>query len=203
MGAYEVYLKNSRIPKLYQGDIKLIPSNADYNAFIKLNEIKKNIKQFVDEGQCLLIYSNYTGNGKTTWSTKLLKAYMSEVSSLGFSNNTPAVFINVNNFINKTKIAISDLEVKEEVNNLKKLILDAKLVVFDELGDKNLSEYDLSLLYDLIDTRVCDMKSCIYTSNQEPLELAKTLDGKLYSRVVQFTKNNHIKLTSRADMRGE
>jgi len=65
--------------------------------------------------------------------------------------------------------------------------------VFDDIADKSLSEYDLNLLYYWIDTRTSNMKSCIYTTNQLPSELEKTLSGKLYSRIVNYSEVKEIK----------
>lgn len=196
---YDIYLKNSRIPKLYLNDITLYASPEDLESFKRLKSIQNDIKSFVDSGDCLLICSNFTGNGKTTWATKLMKSYMKEVSNLAFSDNMPCLFINVNNFISKAKQAISDPDMKEEFVFLKKKILETKLVVFDEIGVKNLTDYELSLLYDLIDTRISDIKSCIFTSNQLPYDLSRTLDGRLYSRVVKHSEI--VEFKSRKDNR--
>ena len=99
----DIYLKNALIPKRYQKEIALRPAKVDEETFIELNEIKKNIKDFVDKGENLLICSNNCGNGKTTISTKLIKAYIESVKNLSFPNDTPALFINVNSFLKKFK----------------------------------------------------------------------------------------------------
>lgn len=198
---YNCYFKNSRIPKRYEDEIQLIPIKDDFDSFKRLQYIKEHIVDFVKRGDNLFLYSHNCGNGKTTWATKIMKEYINQVQNYAFSNNTPALFINTNNFLNKVKLSISDPSLKEEVNEIKKLITESNLVIFDDFGDKTLSEFELCLLYDWIDTRISNLKSCIYTSNQSPDELKRVLDGKLYSRVIKATEKNQIKFYS-GDRRG-
>lgn len=183
----DVYLKNSCIPKRYISEIKLIPSKTDEQTFKELNEIKDNIKAFVDEGKNLLICSKNAGCGKTSWATKLAKAYIDEVSNLAFKNDTPVLFINVNSFLNEKKLSINDNTMKARLNKLEKNILTAKLVIFDDIADKTLSEYDMNTMYYWLDYRTANLKSCIFTSNQLPEQLKNTLNGKMYSRVVNYS----------------
>jgi len=96
-------------------------------------------------------------------------------------------------------VAKPDPDITEKIREIERCILSAKLVVFDDIGDKNLSPYDLSLLYYWIDTRTSDMKSCIYTTNQLPKQLEKTFDGKLYSRIVNYSE---VKIITDGDHRG-
>ena len=58
-----------------RSSIALYPSSVDYDAFVHLSNIKKNIKGFVESGKNLLIHSKNTGNGKTSWSIKLLLSW--------------------------------------------------------------------------------------------------------------------------------
>lgn len=188
----DTYIKNARIPKRYLNDIPLTPSKADEQTFIELNEIKKNVKDFVDKGENLLICSNQAGNGKTSWAIKLLKAYIDEVQNYGFTYDTPALFINVNSFLNEKKLGINDPEISSRINKIEKAILTAPLVVFDDIADKSLSEFDLNLLYYWLDYRTANMKTCIYTTNELPEQLKQTLNGKLYSRVVNYSQVKYI-----------
>lgn len=183
----DTYLKNALIPERYKNNIPLKPGDTDFETFKELDSIRNNIKEFVDSGKNLLICSNNCGNGKTTWSIKLLKAYIKSVNNISFQNNTPALFVNVNSFLNEKKLSISDPVLLEKVRQTEKNILSAKLVVFDDIADKSLSEYDLNTLYYWLDYRTANMKSCIYTTNQLPSQLEKTLSGKVYSRVVNYS----------------
>ena len=189
----DVYINNSNIPKRYLQDISLRPVKEDVETFKELQDIKNNIVDFVNQGKNLFIYSSSVGNGKTTWSTKLLKEYIEQVSSIMFKNNCPALFINVSNFLNKKKLAITNRELVPEVQDLEQKILSAKLVVFDDLGVKDVSSYELNSLYYWIDERTSNLRSCIYTSNLSPQALSMILDSRICSRVVNYSEVKEIK----------
>ena len=193
MSLKEVYLNNSLIPKRYLNEISLIPAKVDEQVFKELNNIKLNIREFVDKGDNLLICSNNVGNGKTTWSIKFLKEYIDEVQNIKFKNNCPALFINVTNFLNEKKLSISDPELHSNVIDTERKILSAKLVVFDDLGVKDISQFDMGNLYYWIDERTNNMKSCIFTSNLLPKQLRNILDERLYSRIVKYSTIKEIK----------
>jgi len=188
----ELYLRNALIPKRYEKEISLKPSNKDALTFKELDDIRNNIKEFVDGGNNILICSNNAGNGKTTWSIKLLKAYIKSISDRSFKNDTPALFVNVNSFLNEKKLAINDPTLNDKIQKMEKSILSAKLVVFDDIADKNLSEYDMNMMYYWLDYRTANLKSCIFTTNQLPEQLKKTLSGKVYSRVVNYSQIKYI-----------
>ena len=185
----DLYIKNSQIPLRYldKNNLALVPSKKDEKAFIELKNVKESIKQFVDSGSNILICSNNCGNGKTSWAVKLLLAYIDEVSNVSFSNNTPALFLNVNSFLGEKKLAINDTKLLDRINGTERSILSSRLVVFDDIADKSLSEYDLNSMYYWIDYRTANMKSCIYTTNQMPDQLQRTLNGKIYSRIVNYS----------------
>lgn len=199
MSLEEVYLKNALIPKRYEKEIELRPSKADLEVFKELNEIRTNIKEFVNGGNNLLICSNNVGNGKSTWSIKLLKAYINAVANKGFKYDTPALFVNLNSFLNEKKMAINDFELADKIKQMEKCILSAKLVVFDDIADKTLSEYDMNMMYYWIDYRTSNLLSCIFTSNQKPEQLKRTLSGKVYSRIVNYSS---VKYFTDGDHRG-
>lgn len=183
----DTYLENSNIPRRYLSDIKLRPCQSDEQSFMELNTIKLNIKDFVAQGNNLLIYSAHTGNGKTTWATKILVEYIKSVGRVSFRDNCPGLFINVSNFLNKKKLAITDSSLAEEVKSIEKRILSANLVVFDDLGVKDISAYEMNSLYYWIDDRTSNLKSCVFTSNLSPQILETVLDPRVYSRVINYS----------------
>ena len=72
-------LSYSNLPPSKHILVQFIPMEVDLSSFCKLAEIKKNIKDFVQSGSNLYIYSSVTGNGKTSWSIKLLLKYFDEI----------------------------------------------------------------------------------------------------------------------------
>ena len=189
----DTYINNSNIPKRYQNENRLSPSTVDEVTFRELNQIKLNINQFVTDGNNLLIYSSHTGNGKTSWATKILLEYINKNGKVMFSNTCPGLFINVSNFLNKKKLAISDSSLLNEVHTTEQKILNANLVIFDDLGVKDISPYEMNSLYYWIDERTSNLKSNIYTSNLNPRQLETILDPRIYSRVINYSIIKEIK----------
>ena len=189
----DIYVKNSLIPKRYLEDIQLVPAKIDEQTFIDLNNYKNNIYDHLKNGDNLLIYSSKVGNGKTTWATKILKECIELCSPHAVPDNCPGLYINVNNFLNEKKRAITNRELYNKVSDIEKKILSSILVVFDDIGIKNQSDFDLGALYYWIDYRTSNMKSCIFTSNVTPEQLKNVLDERLYSRIVKYSIVKEIK----------
>ena len=157
---------------------------TDREEFKQLQAIEANIEQFVNEGANLFIHSRNPGTGKTSWSIRMLQAYIDRVwykSDL----TCKILFVNVPRYLLALKDSISNTN--EYADHVKKNILKADLVVFDEIGIKSVSQYDMEQLYNIIDTRINDNKSNIYTSNISGKELKDKLGERLYSRIVNMS----------------
>lgn len=153
---------------------------TDLDKFTKLKEIKDNIVDFVSGGNQLLIYSKITGNGKTSWSIKLLQAYFNKIW-LSTPLKCRALFINVPSYL---------LGIKENLNHkvdyiehIKKNVLECDLVIWDDISNKTGTDFEINNLLSIIDTRISNGKANIYTSNIEPDELKNYLDIRLGSRI--------------------
>lgn len=173
-------MDNSGIPINKQKPIILQPQDCDYEAFCQLAEIKKNIVDFVSDGRSLYITSTNVGNGKTSWSLKLLMKYFEESWEWnGF--NVRGVIVHVPTFLMKCK----DFKtVDEEFERLKRNLLDVDLVVWDDIASSDISGYDLSQLLMYIDARSFKELSNIYTGNLPSREsLEDALGVRLTSRI--------------------
>ena len=152
-------MEHSGLPKSKQIPIQLYPDDVDMNAFIQLKEIKDNIEDYVNAGGFNLYLCGDTGNGKTSWAIKILLKYFNEVWA-GNGFRTRGVFVHVPTFL---------LQLKDFNNPLSKeyrdSILNADLVVWDELAGAKISNYDYSQLLMYIDNRMLNDKSNIFTSN--------------------------------------
>lgn len=179
---YNKYIEESNIPKRYVAKIPLTVDPADYQTFTNLAELRKSIKTFVREGYNLYLWSNHVGNGKTTWSTILGKTYL-EQYACNYAMDCPVFFINVQDFLMLRKSAMSDPSLNEKVQQMQNKIIKSKLCIFDDFNT-NASEYDITYLYSLINERVANMRSSIYTSNMTPEELTKVLGARVADRVV-------------------
>ena len=159
---------------------------SDQQAFEQLSKIETNILDFVNEGKNLFIYSNNVGNGKTSWSIRMIQSYLNKIwpeSNL----SCRALFVNVPRFLLTLKDSISNSS--DYINHIKQYVLDVDLVVWDEIGVKSLTTYEHEHLLNLINTRIDKNKSNIYTSNLFGNELQEKVGERLYSRITNLSTN--------------
>ena len=157
----------------------LLDAGVDYNAYVQLDNIKHNISSFVEQGKNLYIFSDNTGNGKTSWSIKLLMKYFDNVwagngfRTRGLFFHTPSLMLRLKDF-NKT-----------DVEELRKEIINVDMVVFDDIAGTKFSDYDEMVLLTIIDARLMAKKCNIYTSNYTSKnELESILGVRLASRII-------------------
>lgn len=169
-------MENSGLPKKKQVPVKL-DGGRDKLAFHLLADIKDDILRFVEKGESLYIYSEYTGNGKTSWAIKLLLKYFDTIWAgngfrvRGYFQHVPMLFNTLKDFSKSHEALKSTLETVD-------------LVVWDDIASTKLSDFDRQQLLTLIDTRVSCGLSNIYTGNlttQSALELA--VGDRLASRI--------------------
>ena len=173
-------LQNSNIPQSKWGVNKLIPEHCDEKAFAQLAEIRDDIVKFVKQGANLYLYSNVCGNGKTTWSIKLMLQYFNDVWEYnGFTKR--GVFMPVSEFLYQLKAEISNPT--EKFSDLKNDILDVDLVIWDDIAFGKMSDYDFNMLLAFIDHRIVQGKSNIFNGNIPPDKLDGYVGNKLASRI--------------------
>ena len=183
-------------------------NSCDTESYTHLSEIARNIVDFVQGpieangkrsgiGQNLYIYSTNVGNGKTEWALKLIKAYFDIIWPTSKLEECRALFINVPKFLLDLKENISNKS--ERVEYIKDNILTCDIVVFDEIGAKENTTYELDHLLSYINSRILDNKTCIYTSNIKPSALSNYVGDRLSSRIVNMSVVIELK---GKDMRG-
>lgn len=169
---------------------------SDLNAFRQLSDIQNNIMSFVNDGNSLYIWSTQAGNGKTSWSLRLLQTYFNKIW-LNTSLSCKALFINVPYFLQALKDNIS---VKSEyISHIKENATKCDLVIWDDISNKTGTDFEISSLLSLIDGRLIYGKANIYTSNVSPNDLKNYLDIRLGSRIA--TASQCIQLVG-GDKRG-
>ena len=171
-------MEHSGLSKKRQKPIKLNGA-YDQKAFKLLDEIRLDIVNFVENGESLYLYSEYTGNGKTSWSIKLLLRYFDQIwAGNGFRQR--GYFISVPAFLNQVK-NFSDEKVRQK---LIKTLSTVDLVVWDDIASTKLSDYDIQQLLVVVDQRIAEGLANIYTGNitsRDKLEIA--LGDRLASRI--------------------
>lgn len=169
---------------------------TDRDAFLKLKDIENSIEAFVANGENLYLHSMTCGNGKTEWSLRMIQSYFNAIWHK-CDLSCKALFINVPRFLLALKDNISTHS--DYIEHIKKNILDVDLVVWDELGIKNATQFEHEHLLNLINTRIDYNKSNIYTSNLSSDELRDRLGDRLHSRIINLSTD--IELFGR-DKRG-
>lgn len=165
--------------------LRLDADGCDREAFERLKNIEVNILDFVQSGNSLFIHSPIPGNSKTSWTLRLLNAYLgkiwpsSNLTCRGLFINVPRFFISLKDSLNKSS---------EYIDHIKANVLKADLVVFDEVGVKAVTTFEMEQLLSIVNARLDSGKSNLYTSNLSRAEMLDALGDRLYSRVV----NNSI-----------
>jgi len=167
--------KQRQVGKLFTDE-----DGTDYQEFQKLAGLEKKIDDFVEQGGNLYIHSYNCGNGKTSWSIRLMTSYFSKIWYK--SNFTcQAMFISVPRYLLALKESISGKN--EYADFINKHVLDADLIVWDDIATKVGTEFELNHLLNMINTRMDNGKSNIFTSNLGSKELASSLGERLSSRI--------------------
>jgi len=158
---------------------------TDRPEFQKLANIQNDILDFVNNGDNLYIYSIQAGNGKTSWAIRLMQSYFKKIW-LKTKLECKALFINVPSFLLALKANIN--EPNEYYQHIKDNVLDCDLVIWDDIGNKIGTEFEISHLLSIIDTRINMGKANIYTSNIPPEQLGNLLDIRLGSRIANASE---------------
>ena len=172
-------MEHSGLPKAKQKPIKLKPTtDNDFEMFDKLDEIRRNIYNFVVRGDNLYIASKYVGNGKTSWAIKLLHKYFEEIWE-GNCLRTRGLFVHVPTLLSELKDFNNPISPE-----YRQLLRNCDLIVWDDIACDMLSNYDITQLTILIDGRMLAEKSNIYTGNITDMDkMTQILGMRLASRV--------------------
>lgn len=165
---------------------------CDETSYTYLNNIKKNISSFVDSGANLYIYSRTTGNGKTAWALKLAQAY---IGRIWYERDLTCevLLIGVPRYLLSIKDAISNNN--EYANHIKENVLNASLVIWDDIATKGMTEFETENVLSVIDARINMGKANIFTSNITPEELPLYVGDRLASRIIG--KSTPVKFTGK------
>lgn len=163
-----------------------LKTKVDNEAFKSLEDIEKSIKEFVGSGSNLYIYSRTCGNGKTSWSLRLLQSYFEAIWPEA-SLSCHGLFIHVPTYLIAIKEYIEDRN--EYVKHIKENMLNADIIIWDDIGNKTTTQYESDSLLSIIDNRMSFGKSNIYTSNLTDAEMSRFLGDRLASRI---THASHV-----------
>ena len=156
----------------------------DADSFTALSAMEKDIVKYVSEGNNLYLYSKNPGNGKTSWAFRLARSY---INNIWFKKPLEPIvlFVSVPKFLLELKSNIS--QKSEYVEHIMSYVRTCDLVIWDDIGFKNGTEFEVSYLLSIIDDRLNYKKSNIYTSNLNKDELHNLLGDRVYSRVYNYS----------------
>lgn len=165
--------------------LRIDSDGSDAEAFTRLATLEQEIESFVNEGKNIYIYSRNVGNGKTSWALRLANSYINKVWYK--KDMEPIVlFISVPKFLLELKANISNKS--DYIKHITDYVNDCDLVIWDDIGSKNGTEFEVSHLLSIIDQRINSNKANIYTSNLNNDELHQFLGDRLYSRVYNYSE---------------
>lgn len=162
------------------GKLFIDQDGTDLHEFQQLAKLEQNIDKFVESGANLYIHSYNCGNGKTSWSIRLMTSYFDKIWHKS-NFDCQALFISVPRYLLALKASISGKN--EYADTVNKYILVADLVVWDDIATKMGTEFELNHLLNIINTRMDNGKSNIFTSNLGNKELINALGERLASRI--------------------
>lgn len=188
-GAYRVLraLYNlSRLPENYRYNIALKPANEeDLEAFKILDDYKQNILTMVEEGKGLYIWGKSTGSGKTSWACKIMSHFFRKICfNTGLENEGLYIFLPTfledlrDNYDNKDP----------EFDEVLRMVKSCRLLIVDDIGSERVTEWVRERVVSIINTRVSNGLTTIYTSNLSPEELRENLGDRISSRVLGSSK---------------
>lgn len=169
-------LENSNIPDFYKKPRLLYPNEEDLTTFTTLKEIKEDVEVFTSEGRFLYIWGTTVGNGKTSYACKILQTYLA-IKCVGNGFKDRGWFEYVPSFLLLAKNFEDKATRQEHIDNL----ANRDLVVIDDIGSVRNTQYDITILSDVINSRYSRNLATIFTSNVKPEELE--IDDRLISRL--------------------
>ena len=162
----------------------LYPDNVDYDSFIFLQDWKENVVDHTENGDNLYIYSTHCGNGKTSWSAKIIMKYFDKIWHYA-GLNCMALYISIPEFLIKSKSHFKQDTLEfEEFLELAKTV---PLVVWDDITDfDSLTEYEKTTMLALLDTRFNNNLSNIFTGNILKDNMRGDVSQRIYSRLWNY-----------------
>lgn len=160
--------------------LKVDDNGTDFDEFKRLANIKTNIVDFVKEGQNLYLHSSIAGNGKSSWALKILQSYLNIIWAES-ELTCRVLYISVPRFLLASKDKISAKN--DYFDQIKANYLTADIVVWDDIGSKDGSDYEISQLLSMLDARLNLSKTNIYTSNLTPAQMKDALGERIASRI--------------------
>lgn len=188
-------LELSRIPKMYLNaniyNYDLDDSNKEIFTFIR--DTVDDIVSIIDEGANFFFYGSNPGTGKTFNASVLLNHYIYKTcltNRFDFENPL-ALYIVYADLMDGLRYYRDSYEVQDTL----KLVNTVPLLLLDDIGSGTNSDYTREQTYLIINNRLNNGLSTIYTSNLTITELRKpeNLGVRNTSRILNYTIGREFK----------
>lgn len=181
-----IWYKQSNIPVRYQYPQELIVEDVDSAVYECISNISKNIGEWVESGNSLLLYGNNKGTGKTTLACSLANTYMRYCAKNKVTLDPVVCFIKTAKFLENMRKQFTT-PTDDFIVSLK-TIETVDLLIIDDIGAEKPSDWVREQLLNLIDERYSNMKTTIYTSNYSISQISENLHERIADRLNACTK---------------
>lgn len=158
----------------YPDDIK-ISNNQTPKEIMKnvLDYCKKYSKNFSEKSSNILMMGN-TGLGKTHLSLAIAKSAVEK----GYS----VLYDSMPNLLNR--IEQEHFNNKSQSHDILNAVLDADLLILDDLGAEFLTQFTATCIYNVINTRLLSRKPTIISTNLTTTEIETRYTNRILSRLI-------------------
>lgn len=184
----DMALDLSRIPKLYLGaNIYSYELDEDNEKiFSIINEVVNDITSYIDDGTNFFFFGVNPGTGKTFNASVLINHYIYKTcltAQFDFENPLGLYIVYAD--------LMDDLRYRRDLDNVQntlKLVNTVPLLLLDDIGSGTNSDFTRDQTYLIINNRINNGLSTIYTSNLSVAELKKpeNLGVRNTSRILNY-----------------
>lgn len=146
------------------------------------NTSKKFIRKFEDDDERNLLFFGKTGLGKTFMVNCIAKELLDLEYTVVYQTAA-----NILGIIEEYKFSKTDniMEAKKKYE----FLLEADLLIIDDLGSENSNSYTNAEVFHILNTRNLNRKKMVISTNLTPGEIARTYTDRVYSRILDRFDN--------------
>lgn len=161
---------------IFDDNKKLASSNLTLRQLMNqyLDYIYKYLKGFRNNNDNIFIYGG-TGTGKTFLATCIANALLEKGHSVVYRTSDTLI-----NDLSSIKFNNESIEAKEKED----IILNCDLLIVDDLGTENITDYSRTLFFNFINKKLLMNKKMIITTNFDLSEIKNMYSERIFSRIV-------------------